>query len=161
MDFECLARQLPGLESASAGDDLVLVDHRLDEHMCMVFTCPKLVQETAKKVTNWQWLKICADGTYRMVQGDYVIVSAGLLTKGFGRLAHAGEPQEGFTTQFNELVVAIAHKENTDTYSLVFSSLVKAVAAFGEVVTWLFSVMRRCEMSLNGKNQKSRFEEKN
>ncbi|CAK9026643.1 unnamed protein product, partial [Durusdinium trenchii] len=131
-DFQCLVRELPALEDAVVTDELVLVDHRIDEQLCLVFACPKLVQETAKRVANWQWLKVCADGTYRMVKGDYVVVSAGFLSKTFGRHAHPGEPEEGFTTQFNELVLAIAHKENTEVYSLLFSALVNVVAQFGE-----------------------------
>ena len=51
-----------------------------------------------------------------MVQGDYVAVSGGLVSKTFGRQARPGEPEEGLTTQFNELVLATAQGEHRSVF---------------------------------------------
>jgi hypothetical protein len=96
-DFECLARSLPSLDSATMDDTLVLVDSQMDAELCFIFMNPKLVKETAKRIANWKWLKVCADGTFRMVAGKYVVVSCGLLSKQFVRQANPGQSQEGYT----------------------------------------------------------------
>ena len=50
-----------------------------------------------------------------------MVVTTGLLSKAFGQNANPGEPLEGCTTNFNELVIGLAHKEKHDVYSLLFN----------------------------------------
>ena len=133
-DFECLARSFPSLSSCSVEDSLVLVDYVIGPRLCFVFMCPQLIVATFEKLMNRQFLKLCADGTYRMVKDQYVVISAGLLSKVFGRKANPGEPFEGYKSQFNEMILAISDVEAGDAYTMVFSSLVRSVQhLLGEV----------------------------
>ena len=77
---------------------------------------------------NQNYWKICGDGAYRLVNnGDFAVVSLGVITKSFGRTAGKDLLHEGYTSQFRELIVGVVDEESELSYTFLMEALLTAV----------------------------------
>ena len=89
--------------------------------------CPKHVRTTLSLVTNRRYVKLSLDGTFRMVFGNYFLLTVGLNTKHWTRVASAYK----FTSTFHELGFALAHSENARAYQAIVDAVLTVSDAVG------------------------------
>ena len=87
--------------------------------------CPALVKETLERLQNPRLLKLCMDGTYRLLYGKYVLLSVGALSKQWSAVHRVDRSHQ---SSFNELGFAIAHAENDVAYSGLVQSVLMSAA---------------------------------
>ena len=93
-------------------------------------------------------LNLCGDGTFRLVNASFVLVSIGVLSKVTPRGPLPWHRDAGYSTQFHELVLAICSVESSTSYLRCFDSfeqLCTQVCAFDPrgMATWLWQPMTR------------------
>ena len=78
------------------------------------------MKETLERLQNPRLLKLCMDGTYRLLYGKYVLLSVGALSKQWSAVHRVDRSHH---SSFNELGFAIAHAENDVAYSGLVQSV--------------------------------------
>ena len=96
---------------------VVAADYHAD-HTCVVFVNPALFAHVLEQVTNKDYIKLCGDGTFRLVRGEWVLLTLGVLSKHYARASSV----YAFRTTFTPLMFALASKESSDTYGLLLRS---------------------------------------
>ena len=81
----------------------------------LVLTHPKLTQTVIGQLENKQYIKLCGDGTFRLIRQGWALITVGVLTKKYD----AVDKRRAFATTFNPLAYAIANTESEATYSAV------------------------------------------
>ena len=118
-DFHSFISQLKA--TAPVGE----VDELLRPHKCRVqgkstsvaLLSPALVKETLQRLASPRLLKLCLDGTYRLLFGNYALLSVGVLSKQWSSKAKTGRNHEPCRSTFNELGFSIAHAEDDLAYT--------------------------------------------
>ncbi|CAE7271160.1 unnamed protein product, partial [Symbiodinium microadriaticum] len=83
----------------------------------VVFCNPRLVKETLQRLVNKEYVKLCGDGTFRLVKEDeWVLLTVGALSKHYAPASAVF----AFRSTFNPLAFAVANKENEHTYKFFF-----------------------------------------
>ena len=63
-------------------DTLTIVSADLSpEHTTVVVVNPCLFRKTFDMLTNKDYIKLCGDGTFRMIHGGWVLLNLGVLSK--------------------------------------------------------------------------------
>lgn len=78
---------------------------------------------------NKQYIKLCGDGTFRLTEGEWILLTVGTLTKHYA-------PADGvyaFRTTFNPLMFALNNKESKCTYGFFFQALCGCAWQFAKV----------------------------
>ena len=97
-DWEQLIRTMPSLASLEPrplANQLVCVSHDLSpSNTVVIFVNPALFCETMKQLSNPGYIKLCGDGTFRLILGDWVLMNLRALTKHYAPVsgAHAFRP---------------------------------------------------------------------
>ena len=131
-DWQRIQRQLGSVESTDAVPDALKVAGAQfrPEATVVVFCSPALLHTTLHRLVNKEYIKLCGDGTFRLVKDDeWVLLTVGALSKHYA-------PASGiyaFRSTFNPLAFAVANKENEDTYRFFFESLVGCARQFAGV----------------------------
>ena len=118
-DWQQLLRSLPVLPSfgGEAPDQLAVVSSNFDpDYTSVVLVNPALFVETWQRLSNQAYLKVCGDGTFRLMQDGWALLNLGVLTKHYASdgLAYA------FRSTFSPLLFAIVNKEAKPTYKALF-----------------------------------------
>ena len=95
----------------------------------VVFCNPLLLTETLNSLTNKCYIKLCGDGTFRLTDGDWVLMTVGVLSKHYAR----SEGIYAFSTTFNPLIFGLANKESEVTYQVLFQSLCECSRRFAGI----------------------------
>ena len=80
-------------------------------------------------LTNRVYIKLCGDGTFRLTEEDWVLMTVGVLSKHFSE----SEGVEAFCTAFHPLVCGLANKESQPTYQVLFEALCACAEKFAGV----------------------------
>ena len=121
-DFHAFINQLQAAPAVGDVDELLRpYASRVDgKKTSVTLLCPALVKETLERLQNPRLLKLCMDGTYRLLYGKYVLLSVGALSKQWSTVLHVDRSHH---SSFNELGFAIAHAENDVAYSGLVQSV--------------------------------------
>ncbi len=92
-----------------------------DEGTHIVMLCPALLKETLSKLSNPHYVKLSLDGTFRLLYGNYVLLTLGVNTKHWGPSGQLSRC--AYLSQFHELGFAIAEKENSDAYAALLQAV--------------------------------------
>jgi len=69
-----------------------------------------------KQLSNPGYIKLCGDGTFRLILGDWVLMNLPALTKHYAPVSGAG----AFRPTFSPLLFGIANKESCPSYKALF-----------------------------------------
>ena len=132
-DWDQLRRELGTVASMDEGPEDVAPDTlkiaaELHSHACtvVVFCNPALLQSTVSGLCNKAYVKLCGDGTWRLTEGDWVLLTVGALSKHYEQASGAF----AFRTTFNPLLFALTNKEAQESYKIFFQALVDCAAKF-------------------------------
>ncbi|CAJ1330914.1 unnamed protein product, partial [Effrenium voratum] len=95
----------------------------------VAFCNPMLLRETLLGLTNQAYIKICGDGTYRLTEGEWALLSLGVLSKRYSR----ADGVDAFRTTFSPLVFGLASKESRATYQVLMEALCACAQRFADV----------------------------
>ena len=95
----------------------------------VVFCNPKLLSETLHSLTNKLYIKLCGDGTFRLTEGEWVLMTVGILSKHYAR----SEGVNAFCTSFHPLIFGLANKESEITYEVLFQALCDCSIRFAQI----------------------------
>ena len=116
-------------------DGLLPVDFVIDGvNTCIPLLCPTLIKETFARLSNPEYVKLCLDGTYRLLFGNYAVLTVGVLSKHWSQWSKES-PHKPCASTFNEVGFAIAHKESEQSYSSVVSAIYKVAEEVGAPAT--------------------------
>ena len=121
-DWERLLRQYPRFDTLDnpTSCPICVVDICLDsKNTAVVFCRPALVSETFKLLVNKRYIKLCGDGTFRMMREDWQLLSLGVLSKHY---SVGDEKMAATRTALNGFLFALTNKECRKSYSLLFKS---------------------------------------
>ena len=130
-DWQQLLRTLPSFDEATAGNacpnKLVVAGSNFDRVDCgvAVFANPAQQKQTFKLLTNQIYVKLCGDGTYRLLKKGWVLITIGVITKHYAPGEKANIP--AFRSTYHELAFAIANKESKETYAFILQQLKRMV----------------------------------
>ena len=96
---------------------------------CISFCNPALLKGTLDRLANKTYVKLCGDGTFRLTNGDWILLTVGALTKHYSRASGV----YAFRSTFHPLMFALTNKEAEDTYEVFFESLVECASKFGDI----------------------------
>ena len=99
------------------------------EQTAIIFCNPILLEETLHSLTNRVYIKLCGDGTFRLTEEDWVLMTVGVLSKHYSE----SEGVEAFRTAFHPLVFGLANKESQPTYQVLFEALCACAEKFAGV----------------------------
>ncbi|CAE7204585.1 mak16-a, partial [Symbiodinium pilosum] len=124
-DWQQLRRDLGDADDVSADADGALpdvlkvaaTDYR-PESTVMVFVNPALFSEVISRLANKGYVKLCGDGTYRLVDDGWSLLTLGVLTKHYSR----DGTSYAFRTTFTPLIFAVANTERQETYECLFQA---------------------------------------
>ncbi|CAK9108613.1 unnamed protein product, partial [Durusdinium trenchii] len=130
-DWRQLERELGSVQGVDdAVNELKVADLLLEpEHTAVVFCNPMLLQDTLRSLTNKTYIKLCGDGTFRLTEDDWVLMTVGVLSKHYA----ASEGVYAFRTVFHPLVFGLANKESQTTYQVLFEALCACADRFADV----------------------------
>ena len=83
-DWLALSRALPGLTSCAsteAGEMHVVRTLFTQSDTAVVLSSPHLINAVIGRLRNKGYVKLCGDGTFRLIRGGWVLISIGVLTK--------------------------------------------------------------------------------
>ena len=110
----------------SAPDKLSIISMCLESDNTAVVLCnPALVKATVAKLANKAYIKLCGDGTHRLLNGQWILTSVGVISKHYSR----GEKDKmhSLRSTLHPLVFAIVNKESEQTYRALFQGVKHAV----------------------------------
>ena len=122
-DWQQLLRGAPQFDTVAATvpNNLAVVSADLSPaHTTVVFVNPALFHETFSRLTNQQYIKLCGDGTFRLMQGGWVLLNLGVLTKHYAAVAGT----YAFRSTYSPLLFAVANKECRESYRALFEGAV-------------------------------------
>ena len=130
-DWRQLERSTPSFDAVAheAPNQLCIVDACYDPaHTIMVFCNPGLARAILQRLANKEYVKLCGDGTYRLVREAWTLLSLGFLTKHYA----CGEQDRmpAFRTTFTEFVYAFANKESDKVRVFITDTLCELLPAF-------------------------------
>ena len=128
-DWLALSRALPGLTSCAsteAGEMHVVRTLFTQSDTAVVLSSSHLINAVIGMLRNKGYVKLCGDGTFRLIRGGWVLISIGVLTKRYS----PAERRRSFTSAFHPLVYAITNKVSAATYREVFRGACTAVSHF-------------------------------
>ena len=102
-----------------------------------------LVNETAERLANKECIKLCGGGTFRLTNGDWILLTVGALTKHYS----SSDGAFAFRTTFNLLMFASTNKESEGTYQSFLNSVVSYGKQFAGVD--LAHACRQCHFDLH------------
>eukprot|EP00439_Symbiodinium_sp_Y106_P016405 s1248_g2.t1 len=124
-DWEQLQRELGHIDEVSADDSAALPDalkvaaaEFQPEATTMVFVNPALFSEVLGRLANKEYIKLCGDGTYRLLDDGWTLLTLGVLTKHYSR----DGTTYAFRTTFTPLMFAVANVERQETYECLFKA---------------------------------------
>lgn len=85
---------------------------------------PCLFSQTIRKLTDY--IKLCGDGTFRLIRAGWVLLNLGVLSKHYTRVSGT----YAFRSTFSPLAFAIANKECQATYTALFRGAVTCAKSF-------------------------------
>ena len=102
---------------------------RIDPHLrfCLfvcVFVCLLVcsvyivAQEIFSRMVNKQYIKMCGDGTFRMMREQWIALTLGILSKRYG--ASRGDKIAAFRTTFSACFFAVTNTESEASYKFLF-----------------------------------------
>ena len=120
-DWRELARKVGMTEDLDeACDALKIAAASYDpEYTVVAFCNPALLKETLDKLDNKTHIKLCGDGTFRLTNRQWVLLTVGVLSKHYDKSSGI----RAFSTTFDPLMFALANKESEPTYSCLFKAL--------------------------------------
>ena len=130
-DWRQLERDLgSALDLEEAVNELKIAGLLLErEQTAIIFCNPMLLEETLHSLTNRVYIKLCGDGTFRLTEEDWVLMTVGVLSKHYSE----SEGVEAFRTAFHPLVFGLANKESQPTYQVLFEALCACAEKFAGV----------------------------
>eukprot|EP00438_Fugacium_kawagutii_P010969 Skav217175 [mRNA] locus=scaffold5232:11304:13991:+ [translate_table: standard] len=130
-DWKQLERDLglvDGLEGAP--NALKIASASYEPNATVVCFCnPALLKETVERLANKEYIKLCGDGTFRLTNGDWILLTVGTLTKHYS----CSDGVFAFRTTFNPLMFALTNKESEGTYQCFLDSVVSCCNQFAGV----------------------------
>jgi hypothetical protein len=120
-DWRRLTRQSPSFESAEArkSNQLCVVAQTFDAvHTTTVFCSPLLVKEVLDRIANKEYVKLCGDGTFRLIRDGWVLMTLGVLSKHHAQ----GEADNHacFRTSYLPWLFAVTSQECAESYDFFF-----------------------------------------
>ena len=130
-DWQRLTRNLGSAESLSeATNNLKIAGAMYDCNATVVVFCnPQLLKDTLTSLTIKSYIKLCGDGTFRLIEGEWFFLTVGVLSKHCSR----SDGAYAFRTTFYPLSFALANKESRPTYQFLFESLCSCSHRFAGV----------------------------
>ena len=125
-DQLCGEWERQGWAAEKAPNKLSLVGMCLDpEHTSVVYCNPAMARSILLRMANQEYVKLCGDGTYRLMREQWGLCTIGVLAKFHAK----GEKDQlpAFRTSFESLAYAITNKESERTYGFVMKA-VKRIA---------------------------------
>ena len=120
-DWQQLLRAIPNFNSEQQLNSLTVVSANLSPaHTVVVVVNPALFRETFARISNTNYIKLCGDGTFRLVHEGWVLLNLGALTKHY---ASDGQTY-AFRSTYSPLLFALANKECKETYKPLFQGAV-------------------------------------
>ena len=104
-------------------------------------------QLTFDRLVNKQYIKLCGDGTFRMMREQCIVVTLGVLSKRYG--ISKVDSLSAFRTTFSGCFFAISNKESAPAYKFVFESACKVVQQLCDIQ--LAEVVRQYHAGTLGK----------
>jgi hypothetical protein len=95
---------------------------------------------------------MCGDGTFRLLQDDWILLTLGVLTKQY---AHTNGSHRSFSSTFREVFYAVANKESHKTYSILFEGAVAGASKFAGISLTDVVKQYHCDLHL-GENSAMR-----
>ena len=122
---------MPGIDAILAAEArLCIASSRLDvQQTCVTLFCPALFAKTLGMLANPRFLKLCGDGTFRLIRNKWVVLTLGVIVR-----RHARGEKDALAccrVHFKPLMFAIANKESEPTYARFFEDAVKVAERFG------------------------------
>ena len=130
-DWRQLERDLgSALDLEAAVNELKIAGLLLEQEQTAIIFCnPMLLEETLHSLTNRVYIKLCGDGTFRLTEEDWVLMTIGVWSKHYSE----SEGVEAFRTAFYPLVFGLVNKESQPTYQVLFETLCACAAKFASV----------------------------
>ena len=82
--WQRLIRMQPSLEQAiqDSSGQLCIVDSKLSQRDTVVVFCHvPLAREVLSRLGNKEYIKLCGDGTFRLMRDGWVLITLGVLSK--------------------------------------------------------------------------------
>lgn len=115
----CFDHSLDSIQRADIPDHLVSVSYNLSpDNTVVVLANPALFVETLQGLTNPDYIKLCCDGTCRLIEGGWVLINLRLLSKHHAPVADV----YAFPSTYAPLLFALANKESDRTYQSLFAA---------------------------------------
>ena len=111
-----------GWAAERAPNTLAIVSMSLDpEHTCVVYCNPALARSVLTRMANPEYVKLCGDGTYRLMREQWGLCTVGVLAKEYAKGEQDRMP--AFRTTFESIAYAVTNKESEDNYAHLFRAV--------------------------------------
>ena len=133
-DAVCDQWRQQGWAELHAPNKLTIVGMLLGaDYTCVVYCNPALARDVLQRLANPEYVKLCGDGTYKLIREGWALCSVGTLSKVYS----PGEPDRmpAFRTSFHSFAYAIVNKESEATYAFLFK-MVKHIAKMLVSADW-------------------------
>ena len=122
-DWKQLAREFPAFDdvAATAPNELAVVQMCLEpKNTCIVIVNPALTKATLQRMANHDYVKLCGNGTHRVMDEQWLLLTLGVATKHYS----GGEQDRmlAFRTTYSPLLFAITNTESEATYRVLFQA---------------------------------------
>ena len=130
-DWQQLKRELGTIDLLDDAPDALKIAAEQHDPDCtvIVFCNPALLRTTLSLLSNTAYVKLCGDGTFRLTEGDWILLTVGALSKHYANASGL----YAFRTEFNPLAFALTNKEAEGSYKFFFKSLVRCAQQFGQM----------------------------
>ena len=119
--------ELPDDLNAAVPDALkIAAEPHTRDCTVVVFCNPALLQDTLTRLTNKHYVKLCGDGTFRLTESDWVLLSVGAISKHYA----ASSSVFAFRSTFNPLMFALTNKEAERSYKVFFRAVLECSHKF-------------------------------
>ena len=95
----------------------------------MVFVNPALFSEVISRLANKDYIKLFGDGTYRLMDDGWSLLTLGVLTKHYSR----DGTSYAFRTTFTPLIFAVANTERQETYECLFQAALRCAKEWWDI----------------------------
>ena len=124
--WQRLVRLQPFLETAiqESSEQLCVVEYKLGQRDTVVVFCHvPLAREVLSRLGNKEYIKLCGDGTFRMMRDGWVLITLGVLCK--HHTVGTSDHTACFRMTYRPFVFAIANCESSVTYGVLFEAAKK------------------------------------